>query len=218
MSEERKESGRERAERLQRDFEEAAGELDLRLEPAGSGEPRCIGIAFMAAADIPFDIDDSPEPDSHRDDQAIERLILGHESLTPERYHQGAWRELLTDPHLVVAKEGLIQTHQTVIDDFLASQRFTDFQASYPWKEPRDVQIKNLHITYLGPQLASATYRVIETSANGKVIGGNVTTLVARLESGWRGAVITKGGREEIPPHGSSHQDPGKKPGDPVKC
>jgi hypothetical protein len=214
MSEERKESAHERAERLQKAFDEAAEGLDLRLEPAGSGQPRCIGIAFMAVAHIPFDIDDSPSPVERRDDREIERLVHGHESLTPQQYQQGAWRDFLCDPHMVVAKEGLIQTDQTVIDEFLASQRFIDFQQQYPWQEPRDVKIKKLQITYLGPQLAAATYRVIETSANGKVIAGNAVTLCARLEGvGWRGAVITKGGREERQP-----QDSETKPGFPVRC
>src|SRR4051794_22449055 len=140
MSEERKESAHERAERLQKAFDEAAGGLDLRLEPTGSEKPRCIGIAFMATPHLPFDIDESPTPIEHRDDREIERLVHGHESLTPQQYRQGGWRDFLTDPHMVVAKEGLIQTDQTVIDEFLASQRFTDFQEQYPWQEPREVK------------------------------------------------------------------------------
>lgn len=214
MSQERKESESERAQRLQKAFDEAAGGLDLRLEPAGDGAPRCIGIAFMAVPHLPFDVDESPSPIDRKDDRQLGRLIHGHESLTVEQYQQGVWRDFLADPHMVVAKEGLIQTDQTVIDDFLASQRFADFQAQYPWKEPRDVKIKKVQITYLGTQLAAATYRVIETSANGKVIAGNVVTLCARLEEvGWRGVVITKGGREEVQAHGSSPET-----NDPVKC
>jgi hypothetical protein len=208
MSEERKESEPERTERLQKAFDEAAGGLDLRLEPAGSEKPRSIGIAFMAAPQISFDTDDAPPPVNPRDDREIERLIHGHESLTPEQYHQGGWRDFLFDPHMALAKEGLIHTDQAAIDEFLASPRFLEFQQQYPWKEPREVKIKNVQVTYIGPYLAAATYRVIETSANGKVLAGNAATLCVRLEgAGWRGAVITKGGREERHPRDSEPDD-----------
>jgi hypothetical protein len=195
MSEESKEP--ERSERLQQAFDAVAGGLDLQLEPAGS-DPRCIGIAFMATASIPYETDPASTPDPNEDGE-IEQLVLGQESLTQKQYSDGGWKSYLFDPHMVVAKEGLIKTDQAVINGWLASQRFIDFQKEYPWKDPREVQITGLAITYLGPQLASATYRVTETLADGTMIAGNATTLFARLETiGWRGVVITKGAREKV--------------------
>jgi hypothetical protein len=195
MSEEPKEPGR--AERLQQAFDAVAGGIDLRLEPAQS-DPRCIGIAFMAFASIPYETDPASTPDPDEDGE-IERLIQGQESLTSQQYRDGSWQSYLFDPHIVVAKEGLIETDQEVIDEWLESQRFLDFRQEYPWREPREVQITGLAITHLGPQLAAATYRVTETLADGRMIAGNAATLFARLEKlGWRGVVITKGGREEV--------------------
>jgi len=202
MSGEWNEADRERAERLQQAFDERAGELDLRLEAAATVDPRCIGVAFMATPMVPYDIDAAPGVlDAQPDDERIRELLLAHESLTPEHYRQGKWRDHLHEPHITAAREGLIHVDQGVIDEWLASPRFTDFQAKYPWKEVRDVELENVQITYLGPHMASASYRVVERLANGAMIGGNATTILSRLAGcGWRGVVITKGGREELHP------------------
>ncbi len=199
MSEEGKGSPLAPAADLQQAFDEAAAGLDLRLEPAGGGTPRCIGIAFMIYASIPYPIDTTPPPIDRHDDQEIKRLIRGHESLTEAQYRDGTWRNHLFDTHMVVARQGLIETNQAVIVHWLDSPQFVQFQQDYPWKDPRDVKVRNIRIAYLGTQLASATYRVVEKLANGKVIGGNAATLFARLDQvGWRGVVITKGERQEV--------------------
>jgi hypothetical protein len=202
MSGEWNEAERARAERLQAAFDERAGGLDLRLEPAAAADPRCIGVAFVFAPMVAYEIDPSPSAlDAGSDDERIRKLLLAHESLTPEQYRQGGWRDHLHEPHITAAREGLINVDQAVIDEWLASSRFTDFQAKYPWKEVRDVELHNVQITYLGPHMASASYRVVEKLANGGMIGGNATTILSRLAGcGWRGVVITKGGREELQP------------------
>jgi hypothetical protein len=202
MSGESNEAARARAEHLQAAFDERAHELDLRLEPAAAADPRSIGVAFVFTPMVAYDIDPAPNAhDAGSDDQKIREILLAHESLTPEQYRQGGWREHLHEPHNTAAREGLIKVDQGVIDEWLASSRFTDFQAQYPWKKVRDVELQNVQITYLGPHMASASYRVVEKLANGGMIGGNATTVLSRLAGcGWRGVVITKGGREELHP------------------
>ena len=198
MSEERQDSRRPSADDLQKAFEEAASGLDLQLEPAGGEATRCIGVAFMIYANIPYDIDENAPPIHHHDDVEIEQLIQAHESLTPAQYRDGSWQSYLFQTHMVVAKSGLIEANQTVIDQWLDSAYFREFQEEYPWKDPRDVKIQAVKITNLGRQMAAATYRVREELANGKAIAGNAATLLARLEQvGWRGVVITKGERKE---------------------
>lgn len=197
----------ERAGRLQAAFDAQAGDLDLRLTEAAAADPRCIGVAFMFAPMVPYEIDAAPralaaeDAAAAPDDAEITAILLAHERLTPEEYRRGAWRDHLHEPHITAAREGLIKVDQGVIDEWLASPRFTDFQAKYPWKEERDVELHNVVITYLGPHMASASYRVVERLANGAMIGGNATTILSRLAGcGWRGVVITKGGREELHP------------------
>lgn len=198
MADERQDSRRPSAGDLQKAFDEAASGIDLRLEPAGDGPARCIGIAFMIFANIPYDIDENAPPVRHHDDVEIEQLILAHESLTPAQYRDGSWQSYLYQTHMVVAKSGLIEANQSVIDQWLDSDYFHEFQEEYPWKDPRDVKVQAVKITYLGPQMAAATYRVREKLANGKAIAGNSATLLARLDQlGWRGVVITKGERKE---------------------
>jgi hypothetical protein len=190
------------AEALQAAFEAQAGDLGLQLTEAAAADPRSIGVAFMFTPMVPYEIDAAPGVlDAQPDDERIRKLLLAHESLTPEHYREGRWRDHLHEPHITAASEGLIHVDQAVIDEWLASPRFTDFQAKYPWKEVRDVELENVQITYLGPHMASASYRVVERLANGAMIGGNATTILSRLAGrGWRGVVITKGGREELHP------------------
>ena len=191
---------RERAGALQAAFDAQAGELGLELDAAAAVDPRSIGVAFMFTPMVAYETDPSPAVlDAGSDDERIRKILLGHDSLTPGQYRQGDWREHLHDPHITAAREGLIQVDQGVIDEWLESPRFTDFQAQYPWKEVRDVELHDVVITYLGPHMASASYRVVERLANGAMIGGNATTILSRLAGcGWRGVVITKGGREEL--------------------
>src|SRR4051794_21450090 len=122
MSGEWNEAERERAERLQAAFDERAGGLDLRLEPEAAADPRCIGVAFVFAPMVAYEIDPSPSAlDAESDDERIRGLLLAHESLTPEQYRQGGWRDYLHEPHITAAREGLINVDQGVIDEWLAS-------------------------------------------------------------------------------------------------
>ena len=197
MPEEWKGSEGERAERLQKAFDEAAGELDLRLEPAGV-RAHCVGVAFLAAPRVAYELDDSPPADSD-DDQAIQALVQSLETLTVQQFHQGAWRRFLNDPHIAITTTGLAEVDQKTLDHWLASPQFQEHLQEYPPKTPRDVQVESLQIVFIGARQASATYRITERFANGKVTGGNATLSLARLKTlGWRGVVVNKGWREDV--------------------
>jgi hypothetical protein len=198
MSYRRQDPERQTAESLDQAFRQAAEGLDLKLEPAPAGDAYCIGIAFVCVPFVAYDVVDSPPPVGHDDDAKIGHLIRGVEALAPlELQHR--WRHYFLDPHIASTLEGIVRVDQEAIDQWLASPRYQDYMAEYPPQNPRDVKVHNLQIAYIGRERASATYRVVEKHANGKVTGGNVTAILALLEHhGWRIVVVTKGGREEL--------------------
>jgi hypothetical protein len=191
----------ERDRRLQQAFDEAAGGLDLRLEPAGAAA-RCVGVAFLAAPLVAYELDDTRPPIDNTDDRAIADLIHDLETLGVHQFRAGDWRRFLNDPHIAITTTGLAEVDQTTIDEWLDSPQFREYQQEYPPKSPRDVQVENLVVVYIGDLQAAATYRVVERFANGKVTGGNASLSLARLKDiGWRGVVVNKGGRLDVPPY-----------------
>lgn len=209
MSGEWKDSQRERAERLQEAFNEAAAELDLRLDPAAGSDPRCIGVAFIILPFVAYDLDDSESPAGHADDESISNVVHRLETMTVAQFHAGEWRNYAYDPHVSVTATGLGKIDQAAVEEWLASPEFQEYLQEYPPKTPRDVKIQQLKVVYLGQHQAAATYRVVETFANGKVTAGNSAMMLGEMKNvGWRAVVTSKGGREELPghPHHHPHQ------------
>ena len=197
MSDERRGmSDQEREASLQQAFDEVAGGLDVRLEPA-SRRARTVGVAIAIAPMVEFDLEDAPPPAEHVDDQAIKSLIQERETLSPTDFQQ-QWRDQAHDPHIGVTLEGIAQVDQQAIDAWLASDKFAEFLALYPPYSPRRIKISQVRIVYIGRTRACATYRVREQYTNGKVLAGNVAVILAKIDNvGWRIVVSTKGGREE---------------------
>lgn len=191
MSDERKESQSERAARLQRAFDEAAGGMDLRLEPASGTAARSVGVAFVFAALVPYDL--APPDDDSDDKDAIHQVIEGLETLSVADYQGGAWKAFLNDPYVTVGGGGLGVIDQATLNQWLASPEFLEFQQEFPWKSPRDVKVRKVDITYIGQERAHATYRVSEEYANGQeTVGNAAVTLIRRSDVGWRIIVVTK--------------------------
>ncbi|MFL6195096.1 MAG: hypothetical protein ACJ75H_13055 [Thermoanaerobaculia bacterium] len=191
MSDDWKESESERAARLQRAFDEAAGGMGLRLEPASGKDARSVGVAFVFAALVPYDL--APPDDDSDDKDTIQQVIEGLEALSAAQYQNGGWKAFLNDPYVTVGSGGLGVIDQATLDQWLASPEFQEFQQEFPWKSPRDVKIKKVDITYIGQERAHATYRVTEAYANQQeTVGNTAVTLIRRSDVGWRVIVVTK--------------------------
>lgn len=191
MSDEWKESESERAARLQRAFDEAAGDMDLRLEPASGMDARSVGVAFVFVPFVSYAL--APPDESINDKAAIHQVIEDLETLSVAQYQSGAWKAVLNDPYITVASGGLGVIDQATLNLWLASPEFQEFQQEFPWKSPRDVRVKRVDITYIGQERAHATYRVTEEYANGQeTVGNGAVTLIRRSDVGWRVIVVTK--------------------------
>ncbi|HYO16925.1 MAG TPA: hypothetical protein VE685_27315 [Thermoanaerobaculia bacterium] len=196
MNNEKHESVQDREKSLQRAFDEAAGELGLHLEPAG-GLTRTVGVAAVCIPIAEHDLVNDGLPTHPQDDQEIETLILGLESLPWDQMQQ-RWREFAADPHLSVTSEGLVMIDQAIVDKWMSSPQFQEILREFPPFSPRQVEVSQLQIVHVGGSRAGATYRVVEHFTNGKVLAGNMTVILGKLKQiGWRILVMTKGGRSE---------------------
>lgn len=186
---------------LQQEFDRAAGDLGLGLEPKlpSADETVTIGMAvaiFSRTVDVK--VDTAPPPVDSADDDAIKHLIHGYEALDPSIF-KAQWRKYATDPHMGVGLSwvGLVNEH--AIDRWLETKALANVMAEYPPHSPRKLQLNDLRIMYIGDTRAVATYQVEEEYTNGRpATMANHSCILFRVEKvGWRIAVATKGGAAE---------------------
>src|SRR3954447_5659583 len=200
MSRNGEESGSAPGSDLQQAFDRAAGDLDLRVEPTVSSpeETVTIGVAiafFSRAVDIR--VDPQAPPVDASDDDAIKDLIHGYESLDPTIY-RARWRHYATDPHIGIGLSwvGLVNEH--AIDRWLETKALKDATAAYPPHSPRNLQLNDLRIMYIGDTRAVATYQVEEKYKNDLTTMASYSCILFKVHKvGWRIAVATKGGVAE---------------------
>jgi hypothetical protein len=181
---------------LQQAFDGMAGDLGLHLEPADSGE-RTVGAAFVCIPLVEYDLVKVSKPTDSDDDTEIQSLIQGAESLPWSQFAQ-QWANFYANPHMALTNEGLVRTDQPVIDHWMAHEKFADYIQKYPPFSPRQVQVTQIQIVYVGGDRANATYRVTEQFTNGKQLAGNGAVMVVKIKKvGWRIAVTAKAARKE---------------------
>jgi hypothetical protein len=185
---------------LQKAFDQAAGDLGLSVEPRvpSPDETVTIGIAvaiFSRAVDI--NVATSAPPVDATDDDAIQSLVHGYESLDPTIFPD-QWRNYATDPHMGVGLSWVGLVHEHAVQRWLETKALADALAAYPPFSPRHLQLNDFRIMYIGDTRAVVTYQVEEEFTNGKTTVGNHSCILFRVDKvGWRIAVATKGGVAE---------------------
>lgn len=182
---------------LQQAFDRVAGDLGLRPEPApGQGEIRTVGEAFFAALAfrkvVDVDTDPTTPPVGAGDDEAIQAILNGAYSQAPADLKK-SWQSFYHDPFEAVGRSFIVRMNGTAIRKWLRSPELAQRLKEYPPFHPRQVQITNVNIVYIGNVRAAVTYHVQETFRNGVVAAGNSMALVVKLQDrGWRILIITK--------------------------
>lgn len=183
----------ERDVTVQQAFDRQAGDLGFRLEPApGSGAVRSIGEAFFFGTTEEYDTPAAAPPVGAGDDAAIHTLLNEAFALTPPQLAEN-WRDYYADPFQAVGESWTARMDHKKIKKWLKSDELEQWLEAFPIFTPRQVQLTNVTIVYLGNLRAAVTYHVSENYQNNTTAAGNGAAILIKLdELGWRILVITK--------------------------
>jgi hypothetical protein len=201
-------SGRE--DRMQEAFDQAAEGLGLELERPSSGHggddvkppfsDAYMLFCFRGHSQVDSEPMPSPPPVGSEDDAAIAEVINGFESLAPVEFAE-SWQQYATDPYVAVADGRVAKIDHEELRDWLGSDELRAILEEYPLFSPRRVQVGELRIVYLGRVRAVATYHVQEEFTNGRVVAGNGSASLFKLEGGrWRIVIIHERTRDVATP------------------
>jgi hypothetical protein len=181
----------DRSKQVQQSFDRVADRLGLRLEPAaGSGKVRQIGYAFAFGIFEALQTVHTPPPIGDADDAAVTAVLTGAASLASDQV-LSRWREYYHDPAEAVGPNFLSRMDEAGLRHWEQSPKLAQTLADYPPFSPRQVQITNLRIVYVGDVRAAVTYHLEERFQNGKAGAGNASALLVKTEAGWRILVFT---------------------------
>ena len=209
MSDRRSNIDRESA--LRQAFAEAAKDLDLEFDrPASAAEePRMVG-ALAPAAHVTTDVDDAamPKGDDHEDSLAIQEVIEKWETADVDKLVDVA-SQVANDPYVIIkpvqggsaAADGnahdCTEYSASVVDHvyfrgWVQSETFLALTSKFEPKDPRDVQISGINISFVGPTIASVVYQTKETGTQG-VYNANVGAfMVKHSDGGWKYIAMTR--------------------------
>lgn len=176
--------------RVRRIVENAAPELGLELEDEPRGR-KMVG-ALIPAAHSTQDVNDAKQPASagEDDDKAIADVIHRWEQI---QHHEAleSVREVTSDPYAAIAPTWTKLMDQKSLEEWVESDEFQEQKDKFAPSTGGEREVSNLEITYVGPSMASATYRSEEQGANGVYLSQNAVIL-RKEDGGWRIAAITK--------------------------
>jgi hypothetical protein len=185
----------EREAQVQQAFDRVAGDLELRPEPPPAhGEVRTIGAAFFIVLGNTVEVNtlDVAPPVGASDDAEIQAVLTAAYSVTPEQMEDN-WRDFYHEPFEAVGRDFIARMDQPAIRKWARSPELAQHLQNFPPFNPRQVQITNVNITYIGTVRAAVTYHVQETFQNSQVAAGNALALMVKVEGlGWRILITTK--------------------------
>lgn len=174
-------------------FETLNRELHLELEDPSTPETRAVGIAIIPAS-APTVVRETPSAPAGVEDAegALRELVTAWET-APEADEVQICSGLATTPFLVASPGRIQVVDRERLAEGHVSQERRIFGERYPYADPRQVEIENFQVVYLGGARAQVTYRVHETYANGEVWAGNCASLAVQAANGdWKIAFWTK--------------------------
>ncbi len=194
MSDLEKPDGPSNANRLQRAFEEQAGDLDLIAPvraPRAHVTSRMVGIAAAGTHSL-VDLEGktSTAEVGEADRKAIAEVIGKFEGLHPEEFLR-EWKNFATNPYVAVGESLVGTVQEDGLEDFFNRQSFKDTLEAFPPFRPRKLAISNMQIVFIGQVRASATYRVDEDFQNQKHKVDNCAAILVKLQDGWRVTAVT---------------------------
>ena len=182
-------------ESLQRRFDEAARELDFKLEPRAA-ERATVGVAVVALQPehplVEVTRAAAPRAAPGTDEEDIGNLVQTWEAAHPDEL-VATWRTLATEPFVAVSSAWVAPLSLDEIDRVLRSPDSVDQMAKFPFYKPRRLKVGELRIVSVGPTKAVATYNVQEDYQDGQVFAGNAAMVLINDASGaWKVAVYVK--------------------------
>lgn len=177
--------------RLRRSLEEIAGELGLGLEEEPAPR-RMVGV-LVPAAHSTSDVDQTEPPDAagEDDDAAIEQLITRWEQLEHHEVMEVAG-DVTSDPYVAITPSGTQLVDRQALEEWVKSDHFRHHREKFAGARPSERQVSGFQVVYLGPAMASVTYRTEEEGTDGRVYVSSSAAIVRREQGGWRVAAFTK--------------------------
>ena len=163
--------------------------FELRYDAFETGEHTDIGLFAgpLASPVMNFAVTHSQAPLNQNDDQAIESVVRGWESLEPSAY-KGSFEEFANDPYLLIGAGSVGQVEGGSMG---TNEEFESVLQSYPVYSPRRSTVSNVQIVHIGGRRAAVTYVVSEEYTNGSSYQGNAVAVLAKLQQGWRIVIAT---------------------------
>lgn len=185
-------------ERMQREFEETAEQMGIKLadpetvanEPVGALVACVMGLPLAKITGPPPSLDTGDEEENSR---RIHAVIEAWETCTPDTLLD-VWQTYAAQPAaMALTAEWIGAVDGLMLAQGIESETYKAQLRSFPFASPRDVSLHNVQMMFITPSQAVATYRVEERYTNGEVWAANsVMILMQDPDLDWKVALYTK--------------------------
>jgi PAS domain-containing protein len=178
-------------ERLQPKFDAQAASLGLELNaPNAYGRDIGVFVRFIAAV-VDVGVPKSADEPGERDDAALSALIRAWEELDPDEIGK-RWKDYATDPFIGIGRGVIAYMNDVGYRLWRYSEELRRELEEFPPYSPRQVDINEMRVRYVGRTTAVATYSVAEKYRNGRVRVTNAGVMALKIPDGsWKVAAET---------------------------
>jgi hypothetical protein len=184
-------SRRTRDHQVRESFARAAPGLGLALELPPL-DNRMVGVALFPAAHSTVNVHETrvPPKPGPGDGAKITRVLTSWHSLNYADVHQ-RWQRFAISPYVAVGPSKPFTVNAAYMRKWKTGGALRRLQQRFMPHKRRRFTISKLHIVYLGPCVAAATYFHRETGQDGKTSMGNAAAFLIKKRSAWKIAVIS---------------------------
>ena len=173
-------------------FEELAKDFPFNLAP-DANDGRMVGAVLVPASHSGTDPTSDGVPQTltaSNDDDEIRSIVEAWETLHPDEI-KDKWKEVATDPFIGLGPGWIKAVDDQFIADWQLSDEYRSVREKYLPHNPRRTEVSDVKIAYVGPSMASVTYRAEEETQDNRGVG-NGAALLMKTGAGWRIAAVAR--------------------------
>lgn len=185
---------------------QAAGELDLELNPHSHIDKRMVGVFAAAVAHSSDDGGDGTAQskaaaDPSSDNAEIEKALQGWAQTHPEDVAK-TYGDFTTDPYVAVFPAGVKTITKEYLQNWIGSPEFNELLSIWRPKQVRETELSNIQIVHISEFVASATFQGRELGEGDVPVIANGAAILIKDDSGqgkteWKIAAVSKYGALE---------------------